>query len=277
LGLELVDLRGGLSAAQTGYALGVRDVLNHICDGDRESPLSATLVGRAVALDVPLSELVDSADGEALDVLAGDLIVEPLTASIEDLRALALENRADLRAARLELDAAEAAVKLADASRARDVAVGGQYLRSGPDNAVGIAVGVPLATGRRADAAVAQAIAAKLQADARWRQVRAHVLTEVEKAIVAYRASRERLWIFDLQILRQATEVRTIEQMAYQEGERGLLSLLDAQRAHNGTLVSYNEARHALALSVYQLESATGTSATRLAGASSSASGSSHE
>ena len=277
IGLELVDLQGSVTALQAGYAHGVRDVLNLIGDGDKPSPSSLAPAARAVALDVPLSDLTDPFDDEDVDVLAGDLIVQPIAASIEQVRALALENRADLRAARLELDAAEAAVTLADASRARDVTVGGQYLRSGPDNAVGVAVGVPLSTGRRADAAVAQVTAAKLQAEARWRQVRAQVLTDVEKAIVAYRVSRDRLRLFDGHILQQASEVRAIEQTAYQEGERGLLSLLDAQRAHNETLVSYNEARHAFALSVYQLESATGTSTTRLAGAPSSASGGSHD
>ena len=277
IGLELVELQGGVSAAETGYAHGLRDVLNLIGDGDKRSPVAGKPVARTVSLDAPLSELPDPVDDDALDLLAGDLTVAPVKISIDDLRTLALENRADLRAARLTLEAADAAVKLADATRTRDVTVGGQYLRSGPDNAVGIAVGVPLATGRRAAAAVAQATAAKLQADARWRQVRGQVLTDVEKAIVAYRVSRDRLRIFDGQVLQQAREVRSIEQMAYQEGERGLLSLLDAQRAHNQTLVSYNEARHAFALSVYQLESATGTSATRLAGASSSASGGSHD
>jgi outer membrane protein, heavy metal efflux system len=276
IGLELVELQGSATASQASYAQGVRDVLNLIGDGDKPSPSSLAPTARAI-LDVPRSDLADPFDDEDVDVLAGDLIVQPLTASIDQVRALALENRADLRAARLELDAAEAAVTLADASRARDVTVGGQYLRSGPDNAVGVAVGVPLTTGRRADAAVAQATAAKLQAEARWRQVRAQVLTDVEKAVVGYRVSRDRLRLFDGHILQQASEVRAIEETAYQEGERGLLSLLDAQRAHNETLLSYNEARRAFALSVYQLESATGTGATRLAGASSSASGGSHE
>jgi cobalt-zinc-cadmium efflux system outer membrane protein len=157
------------------------------------------------------------------------------------------------------------------------VTVGAQYLRSGPDNAVGIALGVPLTTGRRAAVAVDQANATKLQAGVRLRQMRAQVLTDVEKAFVAYRISRDRMRLFDGRILRQASEVRDIEQVAYQEGARGLLNFLDAQRVYNQTLVSYNEARHAFAMSVYQLESATGTSATRLAGTPSLASGGSHD
>jgi cobalt-zinc-cadmium efflux system outer membrane protein len=253
IGLELVELQGSMSAAQTGYVQGVRDVLNLIGEGESGS------------------------DDVSLELLIGDLTVDPLSVDIEAIRKLALANRADLRAAQLELDAANAAMQLAEANRTRDVTVGAQYLRSGPDNAVGVALGVPLTTARRAGAAVAQATALKLQTEARFRQVRAQVLTDVEKAFVAYRIGNDRLHLFDKQILRQASQVRDIEQVAYQEGERGLLSFLDAQRAYNQTLVSYNEARHAFALSVYQLEAATGTTAARLTGTPSAASGASDE
>ena len=67
---------------------------------------------------------------------------------------------------------------------------------------------------------MAQATALKLQTEARFRQVRAQVLTDVEKAFVAYRIGNDRLHLFDKQILRQASQVRDIEQVAYQEGER---------------------------------------------------------
>src|SRR5262249_46498524 len=111
-----------------------------------------------------------------------------------------------------------------------------------------------------ANAAIAQATAAKLQAEARMRQVRAQVLTDVERALVAYRISRDRLRLYDGQVLRNASEVRSIEQVAYREGARGLLSFLDAQRAYNQTVAGYNQARHDLTLSIYELELAAGAS-----------------
>ena len=277
IGLELVELEGSVSIAQTAYVEGVRDVLNLIGDGEHESLGGAPAAVRTSAVDAPAFDVGGSMQDDGLDLLAGDLTAGQLNVEIEEIRTLAIANRPDLRATRLELDAADAALKLAEAGRTRDVTVGAQYLRSGPDNAVGIALGVPLTTGRRAAVAVEQANAMKLQAEVRLRQMRAQVLTDVEKAFVAYRISRDRLRLFDGRILRQASEVRDIEQVAYQEGARGLLNFLDAQRVYNQTLVSYNEALHAFATSVYQLESATGTSATRLAGTASLASGGSHE
>jgi len=271
LGIELVDLRGGVSSAEIDYVQRVRDVLNLIGDGDSGTPDRAAHVTPTASL-VSAPPQIDSAiEGIGLDVLDGDLDVTPVDLEIAQLRALALANRPDLRAAQLRLDAADDALRGADATRIRDFTVGGQYMRSGPDNAVGIAVGAPLTTTRRASAAVAQATAARLQAEARLQQVRAQVLTDVEKAFAAYRIHRDRLELFDGQVLRQASEVRNIEQVAYREGERGLLSLLDAQRAYNQILVGYNAARHDVAVSMYQLEWATGTSAALVPGAAQAA------
>src|SRR5262249_54854664 len=147
---------------------------------------------------------ITSLPEQALDVIEGDLDLQPVSMRIEELRQLALVNRPDLRAAQLDYDAAEAGLKLAEAERVRDVTLGGQYARVGSDNTVGVAVGVPLSTRARAEAAIAQATAARLQAEARLRQARAQVLTDVEKAFVAYRVSSDRLSLFNGQVLRNA-------------------------------------------------------------------------
>ena len=250
IGLELVEFQGAVSAAEQSYVQSLRDVFNLIGEGDAAS-LDASL-------QIASSDITSLPD-QVLDVIEGDLDLQPLSMGIEEIRRLALANRPDLRAAQLDYDAAEAALKLAAAERVRDVTLGTQYARSGSDNAVGVALGVPLSTRARADAAIAEATAAKLQAEARLRQSQAQVLTDVEKAFVAYRISRDRLSLFNGQVLRNASEVRNIEQVAYREGAKGLLNFIDAQRAYNQTLVGYNQARYDFALSIYQLELAVGS------------------
>jgi cobalt-zinc-cadmium efflux system outer membrane protein len=247
--LEEVGFQGGVSEAQRNFVQSLRDVLNLIGEGEA-APAGA-------AIEIASASLTSLPD-RAFDALDGDLSVMPVSIEAIDLRALALANRPDLEAAQLQLDAADVALRLAQAERIRDVTLGGQFARSGSDNAVGVAVGVPLTTHTRANAATAQATAARLQAEARLRQVRAQVLTDVEKALAAYRVSRDRLRLFDGQVLRNAAEVRDIERVAYREGARALLSFLDAQRAYNQTLLGYNQARHDLALSIFQLELAAG-------------------
>jgi cobalt-zinc-cadmium efflux system outer membrane protein len=121
----------------------------------------------------------------------------------------------------------------------------------------------PLTTRRFANAAVAQATAAKLQAEAQVRLVRTQALTDVEKAFTAYNVSRERLRLFTGGALGTAADVRRIEEIAYRDGGRGLLDYLDAQRTYNQTLVDYNSARYDFLVSLYQLEFATGTPISR--------------
>ena len=249
IGLEQVEFQGAVSAMEQSYVQSLRDVFNLIGEGDAASLDSSLQIASTDITSLPEQDL---------EMIEGDLDLQPITMSIEEIRTLALANRPDLRAAQLDYDSAEAALKLATAERVRDVTIGGQYARSGSDNAVGIAVGVPLSTRARADAAIAQATATKLQVEARLRQARAQVLTDVEKAFVAYRISRDRLSLFNGQVLRNASEVRNIEQVAYREGAKGLLNFIDAQRAYNQTLVGYNQARYDFALSIYQLELAVG-------------------
>ena len=248
IGLELIEFQGDVSAAEQSYVQSLRDVFNLIGEGEA-APLDSSL---QIA-----STQITSLPDQDLDLIEGNLDVKPIAMGIEEIRGLAIASRPDLHAAQLDYDVAEAGLKLAEAERVRDVTLGTQYARSGSDNTVGFAVGVPLSTRARADAAIAQATATKLQAEARLRQSRAQVLTDVEKAFVAYRIG-DRVSLFDGQVLRNASEVRNIEQVAYREGARGLLSFLDAQHAHNQTLVGYNQARHDFALSIYQLELAVG-------------------
>lgn len=268
LGLERVELQGNVGTAQLEYGQDVRDVLNLIGEGERNAPDPTPVAAPDGADTVGTLGNDDPVDDSSV-AIEGDLDVTPLDVHIDHLRTLALAHRSDLRAAQLAVEGATEGVKLAEAAGVRDVTLGAQYARVGSDNSVGMAIGVPLSTRALAAATVAQAVAVRRQADARLQQTRAQVLTDVEKAFLAYQVSRERLGLFTGTVLRQAAEVRSIEQVAYREGEHGLLSYLDAQRTYNQTLVDYNEARHAFALSVYRLESATGTSAAQLAGTTS--------
>jgi cobalt-zinc-cadmium efflux system outer membrane protein len=117
---------------------------------------------------------------------------------------------------------------------------------------------VPLRIGLRANAAIAQATATKLQAEAQLRLLKTQALTDVEKAFTGYLVSRDRLRLFTGTALNTASDVRRIEEIAYRDGAKGLLDYLDAQRTYNQTVVDYNQARYDFLLSLYQLEFATG-------------------
>jgi cobalt-zinc-cadmium efflux system outer membrane protein len=63
-------------------------------------------------------------------------------------------------------------------------------------------------------------------------------------------------------MLQQAREVRNTTEYSYRRGEASLIEFLDAQRAYNDTIQSYNEARADYARSLYQIDSISGKAVT---------------
>ena len=250
--LQRLQFQSDVSNAQQTYQQSLRDVFNLIGTGDRASFADSSLIPTGTPSSLPGLDA-------SLEVLEGTLDIIPTLLWIDNLRRLALENRPDVKAAELSFKAAEQGLALAEAQRARDITLGGQYSRNGSDNTVGVVVGLPIGTRRFTNAAIAQATAAKLQAQAQLRLVRNQALTDVEKAFTAYNVSREKLQLFTGGALNTAADVRHIEEIAYRDGAKGLLDYLDAQRTYNQTLVDYNQARFDFLMSLYQLELATGT------------------
>ncbi len=252
--LQRLQFQNDVNNAQQSYQQSLRDVFNLIGAGDTSFFANTTQL-------VPTAGTPNAMPGldASLEVVDGNLDIIPTLLWIDDLRRMALENRPDVKAAELSFKAAEQGVALAEAQRARDITVGGQYSRNGSDNTVGMVVGVPLGTRRFTNAAIAQATATRLQAQAQSRLVRNQAITEVEKAFTAYNVSREKLRLFTDSALSTASDVRRIEEIAYRDGAKGLLDYLDAQRTYNQTVVDYNQARFDFLMSLYQLEMATGT------------------
>jgi len=252
--LQRLQFLNDVNNGEQTYEQSVRDVFNLIGAGDTPSLADETQRTQTVARPGAVPGL----DG-SLEIVEGNLEVIPTLLWIDDLRELATQNRPDVKAAELSFEAAQQGLALAEAQRARDITVGGQYSRVGSDNTVGVVVGVPIGTRRFTDAAIQQATAAKLQAQAQLRLVRNQALTDVEKAFTAYKVSREKVRLFTDSSLSTAAEVRRIEEVAYHDGAKGLLDYLDAQRTYNQTLIDYNQARFDFLMSLYQLELATGT------------------
>lgn len=251
--LQRLQFQRDVATAGQTYQQSLRDVLNLIGAGNAPSSANAT----------QLTAIFDSSTSlelaANLEVIDADLEIIPTLLWIDDLRKMALANRPDVKAAKLNLEAGRAGLELAQAQRVRDVTVGGQYSRTGSDNTVGVVLGVPLKIGPRANAAISQATAIRLQAEAQLRQIETQALTDVEKAFTSYQVSRDRLRLFSGEALRLASDVLHTEEIAYRDGAKSLLDFLDAQRTYNQTLMDYNQARYDFLMSLYQLEFATGT------------------
>jgi len=60
----------------------------------------------------------------------------------------------------------------------------------------------------------------------------------------------------------KARDVRSITEFSYKRGEATFVEFLDAQRAYNDTMQTYNDARADFARALYEIDAAVGINAT---------------
>jgi outer membrane protein, heavy metal efflux system len=209
-----------------------------------------TLLGRTRTSDIDTSGELRRA-GDPVDV--------------EALRARALAARPDVLALRREQARSAADLRLQIAQGTIDYTVSGELHHQhqpGPPDASGYMYGiyasVPLPIFNRNQGEVQRARQETLQADARLRALEADVNHEVDAAFESFAAARDVVGTIEAQMLSQAREVRSTTEYSYRHGEASFVEFLDAVRAFNETMQSYNEARADLARSLYTLDSIGG-------------------
>jgi cobalt-zinc-cadmium efflux system outer membrane protein len=200
-------------------------------------------------------------NGSALDV-AGDLRKDAQPADYDALRRLALEVRPDLRAVRTDQARSTADLRLQLANGKIDYTVSGEYHRQqGAEvsgNSYGLFFSTPLPIFNRNQGEVARAQAQQQQLLTKTRALETDISSEVANAYTAYSAAREIVDTIERQMLTQAQDVRTTTEYSYRRGEASFVEFLDAVRAFNETMQSYNEARADYARSLYALDSISG-------------------
>ena len=90
-------------------------------------------------------------------------------------------------------------------------------------------------------------------AEAQLHQAERQALTDVEKAHQAYLAASRAIALYNRANLKQVEDVRSITAYSYQRGAVSLFELLDAERMARQTLVTYNQARAAYQMALFQL------------------------
>jgi cobalt-zinc-cadmium efflux system outer membrane protein len=246
-----VQYQRDLVTSQLAYQQAARDILN-ILGAEPKNIVSLTTTGGVA----PLPRLLADAP---IDVI-GELKVEPIAVSPEELHHTAVESRPDVIAATRNVEAAQRTVDLAYALRHRDVDVGGEYQRLGSENTFGVVVSIPLFVHNNHQGEIDQAVAQLLQAKTQLNQVRLQAMTDVDKAYKAYEMAQKLLQIYNGETLGKAEEAFRIAGVSYKEGATSLLELREAQRVYNQTRVGANQAHFDYRLSIYQLELATGRS-----------------
>ena len=244
-----LQFQQALIQAQQTYSQGLSDLMNvlNYSSMGRAGVMPArtsTLAG----VDIHGPELLQLS--ESLDAATLTLDAAPLTASAD--------NRSDVQSARRTMDAAEAAIKGAQALRQEDLDVGLEYQRNGGDDTVGIAFQINLPAFNNHQGDILQAEAQYQQARFTYNQVRTQAITDITKAYKAYDGARQMIVLYTSDTILKAKESLRIATGVYQEGGTGLIDLFQAQQAYDQTMTGAIQARFAYRVALYQLEMATG-------------------
>jgi len=200
-------------------------------------------------------------NGDALEA-TGDLRKDAQPIEYEQLRQRALEARPDVRALRADQLRSAADARLQMANGTIDYTISGEYHRQeGSEvrgNSYGVFLSAPLPIFNRNQGEIARAQVQTKQALARVHALEQDIGAEAKNAFADYSASRDIVETIETQMLAPANDVRTTTEYSYRRGEASFVELLDAVRAYNDTMQSYNEARAAYARSLFTLDAIAG-------------------
>ena len=213
--------------------------------------VSAVRQARA-ALNVQLGRSPD------LPIDAADpLTFTPLTLKLEDLQALALRSRPELRSAEASRRALDANVKLQRSQYYPDLQLGANPRTLG-DSQVQVSVALPLFDFGSIHGAVNKAKEdAKVQ-DAQIVQVRQQIRLDVQTAYIALTQSQKLVASFQDGILPRTQTLLDQVQQGYALGASSILDVIDAQQTFRAARNDYNNALGDYRRALAQLQRALG-------------------
>ena len=127
-------------------------------------------------------------------------------------------------------------------------------------SSLGVYFSMPLPIYNRNQGEIARAQREINQAGARVEALSLGIDAEIEKAYRQYTVSKQLLDNVETNMLAKARSVRDTTEYSYRRGEASLVEFLDAQRAFNDAMQTYNEARASYARSLYLIDTVSAAS-----------------
>jgi cobalt-zinc-cadmium efflux system outer membrane protein len=233
LEIEKFKFDTDVANSEKDYELAVRD-------------LRVTLGGDYRAMDVNVAGTID--------------YYQPYDFSLVDLREKALTSRPDLKAAQLSERAADASIRLQDSQRVPDLTVGAgiEQVPAG-GNTYNFGVGIPLPVSNRNQGERAKALIQKMKAQNDQRLITNQVLSDVDKALVAFEIQKRRVELYRTGVLTKVDDIQRLTEFSLKAGESSTLELLDAIRTRRETLAGFYQTLFDYQVSLLDLELATAT------------------
>jgi cobalt-zinc-cadmium efflux system outer membrane protein len=192
----------------------------------------------------------------------GDLRKDGAPINRESLRQQAMQLRPDLQALVRDQARSAAELRLQVAQGKIDYIVGSEVRRqqglAGKGNSLGFFLTTNLPLFNRNQGEIERARQEQRQLEARYHALEATIETEVDTAYAQYEISRNTVERIEATMLDRARDVRQITEYSYRRGEATFVEFLDATRAYNDTIQSYNDARADYARSLYLIDSVSG-------------------
>lgn len=157
----------------------------------------------------------------------------------------ALDERPDLRAARIRIKQAQGNVTLARRLAIPDVTIGGFYQRDPGNfyaNTGGVSISLPLPLFYRQEGEISKAEVSLGSAELFLRQSEQTVRTEVARASAAWDSADAIVRRFEDIVLARIDKLRKAQEFAYARGAVGLLDLIDAERNYKAMMLDYYNA-----------------------------------
>jgi cobalt-zinc-cadmium efflux system outer membrane protein len=208
---------------------------------------------------IKLLVLLDAEDVDSATPVGGEFTFAAAPLDLNALRAQALQRSTALHVAERGVGLAERRIGLEQARAATELTPFVGYKRLGPDNTILFGVSVPLPLFDRNQGGIARAQAEAGLARTELLQTRTRILAELENAFRTWESARDRVLVFERELLAQADESRAIALAAYREGAVDLLAVLEAERARTDVRQHYLQALFDFQVSLVALEAATGT------------------
>ena len=200
-------------------------------------------------------------DYRAMDIaVTGSLDYQPYTFSFTDLREKSLAARPDLKAAQLSERAANASIRLQNAQKIPDLNLGAG-IEQVPEGAnsffFGVGIAIPIHDRNQGERA--KALIEKQKAQNQQQLLTNQVLSDVDKALVAFDMQKRRVELYRTGVLTKVQDIQNLTEVALKAGESSTLELLDAIRTRRDTLPSYHQTLFDYHMSLLDLELATAT------------------
>ena len=189
----------------------------------------------------------------------GDLDYLAVHAGLDDLKALALRTRPDLRAAQQNVVAARSQELLAEANGKRDLGASFNYSHVAATNTGAFFFNIQLPIFDRNQGEIARTRYAITQSQELANENSQQVLTDVVDAYEALHSNDEIVQLYRGGYVDMAKQSRDISEYAYKRGAASLLDYLDAERTYRANQLAYRQALASYMTALEQMRQAVGT------------------